>query len=175
MAHQGSVVEKTWGYAPVAHPGFQDIFSRQWQTYIASRLQEAFQLYNTFLSLLRIRSTLGVYTTAGSIGIAGVRRKIRAGVWHAVWTGCGITACEGRLWLGQGGSFDGKSLGVAGQIYSVSTKAARVFGLGGVDSMTACTRRNSFDSVMALGLWPVATIGGWRHRASCTRVNISYY
>ena len=103
MAHQGSVVEKTWRYAPVAHPGFQDIFSRQWQTYIAGRIQEAFQFYNTFLSSSRIRSTLGVYTTTGSTGIVGVRRKIRAGVWHAVWTGCDITVCEGRLWSGQGG------------------------------------------------------------------------
>ena len=83
MAHQGSVVEKIWRYAPVAHPGFQDIFSRQWQTYIAGRLQETFQLY-IFLSSSRIRSTLAVYTTAESIDIVGVRRKIRAGVWHAV-------------------------------------------------------------------------------------------
>lgn len=51
----------------------------------------------------------------------------------------------------QGGYFDGKSLGVAGQIYNISTEAARVLGGGFHDCMQAT---ELFRLVLALGLWP---------------------
>ena len=72
----------------------------------------------------------------------------------------------------QGGSFDGKSLGVAGRIYNISTEAARVPGGGYHDCMQATElfRLRSGSWTMA-----AATIGGWRHSASCTHVIVSYY